>query len=155
MLLLFCLKQCLLSGCFFLPGQSKHDHSHWCGPSSLPSCLQGHIPQGQTASPGQQQPVHSRGLMPICRITGYSMSYHRYVAFSSVFLLLNLALFFLPLSTRPNMKTLCSDQIKQAQYMEQKANSMEGGENQSCPKSFPLISWDSDHHSHSSTGQLL
>lgn len=41
-------------------------------------------------------------------ITGYSMSQHRYVPFPSLFLLLNLALFFLPLSTRLNMKTLCS-----------------------------------------------
>lgn len=111
-MLLFCLKQCFLHGCFFHHGQSKHDHSHRCGPSSLPSWLQGHILQGQIASPGQQQPVHSRGSMPIWRITGYSMSHHRYVAFSSVFLLLNLALFFLPLSTRPNMKTLCSQSDK-------------------------------------------
>lgn len=107
-MLLFCLKQCFLSGSFFPHDQSKHGHSHWHGPSSPPTWLQGHTLQGQVAPLGQQQPVHSRGLMPIWRITGYSMSHHRYVAFSSLFLPRNLALFFLPLSTHPNMKTLCS-----------------------------------------------
>lgn len=110
LLLSFCLKQCFCSGSFLHRSQSKHCHGH--GSSTPPSWPQGHVLQGQAGSPGQQQPVHSRGPMPIWMITCYSMIQHRCVPFSSLFLLLNLALFFLPVFTLPNMKTLCSQPDK-------------------------------------------
>lgn len=59
--------------------------------------------QRQGASPGQQQPVHPRGLMPVWMITRTCMCSLLFPVPSSY-----VALFFLPLSTRPNMETLCS-----------------------------------------------
>lgn len=131
LLLSFCLKQCFCSGSFLHHSQSKH--CHWHGSPSPPSWLQGHVLQGQAGSPGhQQQPVHSRGPMPIWMITSYSMTPRKCVPpFSSLFLLLNLALFFLPLFTLPNMKTLCSrpDKVstsvwsrRQAAWREERTN---------------------------------
>lgn len=59
--------------------------------------------QKQGASPGQQQPIHPRGLMPVWTITRTWMCSLLFPVPSSY-----VALFFLLLSARPNMETLCS-----------------------------------------------
>lgn len=115
LLLLFCLTQYSCSSSFFHSGQSKHSHSRWCGSSNPPGWLWGPVLQGQGASPDQQQPIHSRGPMPIWMITGYLVAQHRCVPFSSLFLLPIWHCSFSLSLPAPTEKHCVPDQTKAAQ----------------------------------------
>ena len=63
--------------------------------------------QKQGAPPGQQQPIHPSGLMPVWMITRTWMCSLLFPVPSSY-----VALFFLPLSARPKLETPCSQSDK-------------------------------------------
>lgn len=151
MLLSLCLKQYSCGRSFFHHGRSKHGHSCWHDSCNPPGWCYGD-PFSEARSISRPATTHPPQRADACLDDHQNMD-----VFPSLPCSFFLRGTVLSPALRPPQHGNTVFPIRQSQHkcMEQKASSTEGGEKQSCPRAFPLISWDDDHCSHSGTGWLV